>query len=72
MRKAVILSIVLHVALVGFLTVRFPQKLRVTHAGGFMVDLANPSGPPAEAPPLGKLDALKCRSRQNLCRRHRL
>src|ERR1044071_4549327 len=53
LRKAIIVSIVLHVLIVAGLTVRFPQRLQLTQAGSYSVELLDPAAPPSEAP-LGK------------------
>ncbi|NUM55396.1 MAG: TonB C-terminal domain-containing protein [Candidatus Hydrogenedentes bacterium] len=53
LRKAIIVSVVLHVALVCALTIRLPRTLKLTQAGMYSVELINPNLPPADAPPLG-------------------
>ena len=54
LRRAIIVSIVLHIAIVSALTIRLPREFQLTQAGMYSVELINPSAPPAEAPPLGK------------------
>lgn len=53
LRKAIVVSLVLHVVLVVGLTVRFPTRLQLTQAGSYTVDLINPSAPLSDTPPLG-------------------
>lgn len=57
LRRAIVLSIVLHVAIVAVLTVRLPREYHLAQAGMYSVELINPNAPPAEAPPLGQPDA---------------
>ena len=57
LRKAIIVSLVLHVVIVAGLTIRFPKRLQLTQAGVYSIELANPDGPPSTEVPLGTLDA---------------
>ena len=56
LRKAIIVSIVLHIALVVAFTVRPTRKLQLTQAGMYSIELANPNLPAGDLP-LGKPDA---------------
>ena len=53
LRKAVVVSIVLHAIVVTVLTVRFPQTFTLTQAGMYSIELMNPNAPPSSTPPLG-------------------
>jgi len=54
LRKAVVVSVVLHIVIVAALTVRLPRTFQLTQAGMYSVELINPNLPPAAAPPLGQ------------------
>ncbi len=56
LRKAIIVSVVLHIVIVVVCTVRLPRKLQLTQAGMMSIELANPNLPAGDMP-LGKPDA---------------